>query len=625
RLAITFQPIRREFPEFPGCRDYDVTFRRTLGIRVDVPSGARIRGIQVFTTSPPVRSRLRVELDAGRKAPGKSLRLSGYNAVIGRLEGGPGVRPAGGALRLRHATRRAFHVDVRHMRPAHGYCYDDGFVTFELDGDAFTISMTALEEQGPIWHPGLGVYVARADDATSYAAYRKRIRGATTVAQQVMAHREQSFGNARHCQPRPHPDAFILGWKRARQHFWVEPNGDIVLHRLPFLCWATERTARFLNKGNGRFFFGLQRWCDAGRFNDPPPVLAYNIRLKRDQIALEQKSLAVPLEPPPEDGELAGDETLVAMVRFRLTNVGARPALAELPVGYSSDSRRALGPRGDHVGQDDDMVPVSPRDELSAHDGRLTSQWEGTEAVRAAWVGTMRPKEQGPGVVFQEELRPRETAELLLKIPYIHLASESELSALDALEFDACYEQVRAFWRREGQRGASVRTPEPNINAAYALHEPIVMISDPALPDGSGLVNTSVGTATYGNYSNEACMIQEELDVRGLPDEARRRLEVYIRYQGKGQLSGNFTDFDGLYFGTGGFEGSASYVQSHGWVMWRLAQHYFLTGDADWLRRIAGSLVAAADWVFRQRRNTMGQLPHSRGLGGPRFGGHQPS
>jgi hypothetical protein len=67
-----------------------------------------------------------------------------------------------------------------------------------------------------------------------------------------------------------------------------------------------------------------------------------------------------------------------------------------------------------------------------------------------------------------------------------------------------------------------------------------------------------------------------------------------------------------MYFGAGGYERGA-YNQHHGWVLWRLAQHFLYTGDRDWFAGVANSLRAGCDWVFRQRRLTMQPLPHSRG------------
>jgi len=612
RAEITFRALRGELPEFPGCEEYDVEFRRTLGIRVDAP-GARIRKICAYTVSAPARTRLRVELDAGRRTPGKRITLSGYNARIERVDAGPGVRVEGRKLALRSARRRQFHVTVSHMQPAHRYCYDDGHVTFAMDRDTFTISLSSLEREGPVWFAEQGVYVARAEDETSYADYRSRVKGCRTVAQQVLGRPEQSFGGAYHGQPRPHATSYSVGCKHTRQTFWIEANGDLVLHRDPLRMVRGKDTKRFKNNGNGRFFFGLERWCVCGRFSDPAPVLAYNILRKRGDVLLEQVVFAVPLERSILDAELAPDDTIVAMVRFRFRNTGEQPAAVELPIGYSSDSGRCANRLSAPAGQDDNLVPLSKREELAARDGLVTGARQGEQVLRCAWESTMQPVRKGKGVALAQELAPGAACEAVLKVPYVALDSEAEVAALRELDFERCWEQVRAFWRAEGRSAARVQTPEPNLDAAYAQHLSAVMITDPAMPDDPELIQTSVGTTTYGNYCNESCMIIEELDQRGLHEEARRRLDVWVRYQGTARLLGNFTDYDGLYFGAGGFESGASYSQHHGWVLWCLAEHYFVSGDEEWLRGVAESLVKGLDWVFRQRRNTMGELPHSRG------------
>jgi len=614
RVAVTFKGLRRELRSFAGDREYDVTFRRTLGIRVGAPKADAIRDIAVSTRSEPAQSTLRVELDAGKRTRATRLSFAGYNAVIGKVMPGKGTRLDGECLRLGKATRREFLLHVLHMRPAHPHCYDDGLVTFGLGDDAFTISLSAMGEHGPIWYAEKGAFINLESDPTTFAEYRKSIAGAMTVTERVLNQREQSFGGATHCQPRPHAAAFCVGCKRARQSFWIEPNGDVVLHGRHLKDVPGRDTERFLNDGNGRFFFGLERCCVEGRNPDAPPVLVYNIRLRRGDLAVEQKCLAVPLEKSVSEQELAGDDTIVGLVRFKMRNAGNNPIVAELSVGYSSDSQRALLRLARQSrGQNDDMIPQSLRERLTARDGRILGRWHGKDVLRAAYETTMVPHRRAEGLVFKQKLARGASCELLLKVPYVALDSEKELAALDALGFDECYREVEALWRREGSQGAQLRTPEPALNAAYRLHLPIVLMTDFAMPDASELVNTSVGTNTYRNYANEACMIQEELDQRGLPDEARRRLAIYVKYQGQGAVLGNFTDYDGLYFATGGFEGNSSYNQNHGWVMWRLADHYFMTGDEEWLRGMAGSLVAAADWVFRQRKNTMEKLPNSRG------------
>ena len=608
-LEAGFLPLSRELPD-PA--DYDVPFRRTLGLRVECGETARIRGISVHTASAVTRSRLRMELDAGRRTPGKRVGLSGYNAAVERVVPLRGVVAGAGSLRLGRAKRRSFELLVRHMLPAHRYCGDDGHVTFVLDRETFTISLSALHQAGPIWFAEQGVFLARAEDPTSFADYRRRTRPLRTVAQEVLARPEQSYARAYHGQPRPHPSSYNIGCQHARQTFRVEPNGDLVLERSNVTRIPGRDTARFRNDGNGRFFFGLERWLGISRQADPPPLPAYNVHARLGSLHVEQRCFAAPLVPADPVEPPAPDATVVAMVRFVFRNEGHRPAEARLCVGYSSRSGRSHNPYSRRGDQDDHLVPLAPRERLAARAGQIVGTWRGRRVLRCLFETAMRVERSDGGLAFRRRLRPGESCRLVLKVPYVAPEGAGEIRALQAMDFDHCEAQMRRFWQRPCRGGAEVVTPEPHLNDLHAAHLMHVQITDVAMPEDPALVNTSVGTSTYGNFSNESCMIVHELDERGLAAEARRRLAVWVRYQGTAAQPGNFTDYDGMYFGAGGFE-SGAYNQHHGWVLWCLAEHFFLTGDARWLGHVADSLLAGCDWVFRQRRNTMAPLCHSRG------------
>ena len=92
-VAISFLSLSEEFPD---QHDYPVTFRRTIGVRVDLPSAEPVSSVEVFTRSAPENSVLRVELHPGsrtsdsrtsdnRTSPNR-LRVEGYNAAITAVE-----------------------------------------------------------------------------------------------------------------------------------------------------------------------------------------------------------------------------------------------------------------------------------------------------------------------------------------------------------------------------------------------------------------------------------------------------------------------------------------------------------------------------------------------------------
>ena len=599
-LEITFRGLHREHKEFPDREKYNVTYRRTLGVKVEAPGGETPNAIRVFTRSTPARTTLRVELDAGRRTTGSTVALSGYNARIRSIRALQGVTVRGKSISLGRARKRAFRITVDHMQPAFRYAYDDGHLTFTIGRDAFTISLVSLKQQGAIWFADRGFYICRDDDPTSFKAYRETTAELKTVAQDVVACGEQSLGLAMRSQPRPHALGMVIGWRHCREMFIHRANGDLHLPNWPICLIPSANKDRFLNSGDARVCFGLTDWIVQARYHDPYPTMSYNLRMRRSGIELRQKSFVVPLLHSPARRDPKPNEPMVALVRFRFTNVGTKAETARVPLAYSHECARWL----------ESAEPHAP---IHARGGWIRTPWDGKQVIRTAYSGEMpMSRRDDTTVVFSKKLNPGESCELVLKIPYIALHTDREKRCLTALEFDRSYKRMADSWRRYSY-GGHVHTPEARLNETYRAHVAQVYLADVEMPDGSGLVNTSVGSALYLNYTNESCMILEDLDQRGLHDEVRRRLEVWLKHQGTAYLMGRFRDFNGLFFGAGGLQQGESYNQHHGWAVWYIAEHYFLTRDTKWLQRVAAALVEGVEWVFRQRRETLEPQPLSRG------------
>ncbi len=599
---INFQPLCAELPE---CTDYNVLFRRTMGLQIQADT--QIDEMKVYSRWEPTSTTLQVRLDCGGETSGGIKAVHGYNAVIEGIDG--------------QLSDRSFKVHVSYLQTAMAHAGDCGHVRFELEHDQFTISLDSLTSQGPIWYEPEHIYITRADDPTSFEDYLKSIEGSSTLNERVLATHDQGLGGALMGQPRAHPVSNSIGCKYARQRFWVEYNGDLVLTRSNIDLVTMSDTPRYLNKSDARLFFGLESWRSMGRFADPAPVLAQNLHFVSDGVVCEQKSYAIPLLKS-IDEPLTGDDSIVAMARLRFRNDGFTPTKVELPLEYSDESARSCNRTGaGHYDKNtnDYLVPLSPREPLTIEREKGTtlvySQYDGQKVLRFTIDADndVHISTTDTGLMITMMLAPGASYNATVKLPFIALDRPDELSALMNLNFENGYQQIRKYWYEQAALGTQLRTPEARLNELHAIHPAHVGTADVSMSDEPNLVNTSVGSSTYGNFVNESVMIMQELDERGLHDEVRRRLAVWLKYQGQIGLTGNFSDHDGVFYAAGGFEMGQTYSQHHGWALWGFSDHYFMTRDKDWFMSITPQLIKGAEWVFRQRALTMVPLPHSRG------------
>lgn len=622
--VLRFEPLSKEGVPFNAG---DVDYRYTLGIRVDGVTPEAIERIELYTASKPTRTRIRVMLDAGKPVNVKEVELSGHNCEISNLEAGRGTKPLERSrvgLLEGAPAQRDFLVDVRHLVSPHRFAHDEGLVTFGMADQAFTISMDSLLAQGPIWYEDGGFFVAPASDLTSFDAYRREVRrrgglGRTgeasgmpaaegSIASMVRQMPEQSLSGARLGQPERHPVAMMLGCKYNQNRFRIETDGDLTMEN----GYGSDRAHRF--------FFGMGRWSRVANYTDPAPALIYHVERRNGVLRVHQESFAVPLLKPVGE-DLSADDPTVCLVRFTLRNEGHLPIKATLPIEFSSRSQHTRHPYQDGPRSG---VPAGPRDALTLTnypgtaseanvERLLVSTTDGKLEVRGAIRTSMTVDPNSEALDLRRELAPGDSCEVLMKVARKSISTEQERASLARLDYEALRRQTARFWSDQVSPWAELKTPEPELNAFHKAHLAHQMISDHRMPGEDDLISTSVGADAYGNYGNESTMVIQELEERGLQEEARKRLALWIKYQGTAKLAGRFSEQEGVFYGSGGTEAGESYVQSHGWIMWALAEHYFMTRDKAWLEGIAPNLIRGAEWIMRQRRLTMGQQPLSRG------------
>jgi hypothetical protein len=192
---------------------------------------------------------------------------------------------------------------------------------------------------------------------------------------------------------------------------------------------------------------------------------------------------------------------------------------------------------------------------------------------------------------------------LEFRIPTITLTSEEELAALQAIDIDERTERICQSWRELTARSTQIRTPEPWLNDFYQAHVRHLLVNC-VRELGSDRLHAHVGTYHYGDFPNESAMMISDLDRRGYADEARRCIDMFLHYQGTVALPGDYSDQTGVLYGAGGHE-MGGYNKSHGYLLWLAAEHWRMTRDAAWMEQSAPRLIAACEWIVRQRARTM--------------------
>jgi len=152
-----------------------------------------------------------------------------------------------------------------------------------------------------------------------------------------------------------------------------------------------------------------------------------------------------------------------------------------------------------------------------------------------------------------------------------------------------------------------------------------------------GVSNLRKGELSYMKLALEAPRPIHAMDMVALHDTAAKWLDGFLQRPGD-LADGDFNDGSGsfslgrLFHGTAiiacpggpaiddlpGYPHDESYELVHnggtGRILYDLAEHYFLTGDAQWFKRNQWRMQAAAEWIIRQRDSYMKDVPNRENL-----------
>ena len=413
----------------------------------------------------------------------------------------------------------------------------------------------------------------------------------------------------------------ILGCEANRQEFALRFNGHLFInkkflkpygHDIDKLLWPGMEIQYKFGTGDAPDFREREDGCVQSLKEGYLPIVR-TCWIDRE-IEYKEEAFTTFLDDSISRSLLKrGDEDIVCLMQFRARNTTKGKKKAKI------------------------WFVVQPSEELSFEDGFILAKGRVVlgQTVKNKWKiqkyegplarayidinnkGTLSPKtyveklENTHGIsnaiVYEVELDSYEKETINLAIPFVSLIKNKNL--LSSLRYNEKLREVISYWKNYIDEGMQINVPDPIINDFYKavpIHVAITVDKDPI----SGLYEVPPATYEYGPCGNEACWQIRQLDYRGYHKRAQEYLEAFIQLQGKMPFDGNFKSKEGSFqaCGTYGDEihrGVFAYNLDHGFILSQLAEHYLLTRDEGWLRRVLPNLLKGCEFIIRERVSTM--------------------
>jgi hypothetical protein len=591
--TFTFAPTgEKEFPaSAPG-----VTYRKTLKLRL-VADGDLPRPMRLAAFTDAVYEPLTVRVLFGKPAnPAihvddvETGHLGVFNGTVSAVRPVNGAAVTGNEWKLPALADNGIEADILAAVDRLNPEYDRTIVTVRSRQRPFSFAADEAARGDRILVDDLGVLVVRADDPITLEdcrQYRKEFAG-RTIYSRVFDKPEQTLAHAWEDMPLKRPLYFVHGLPGNRNSMHQNGKGMVSLtgskrwfqlppssKDTPYKKWAGD----FLE-----LYFGFPEDHHVHPRELKRGYLPMLTSWYRDGVlSYEQTTVLDKLDGALDD--VALDDPTVLLMRVRIVNTSATQAAA---AGLFLTDRAENKPE-----------PVFIKGD------RVFATWEGKPCLRYVVRGLDRGTidQQKEGVRWSMTVAPNTTHDLYFLIPSITMENKGAIAALGRRDFEADAARVCGYWDALIGRGCTITTPEPWLNDFYKAHLQHLLVNC-YKEIGSDRLYAHVGTFGYGAYPDESVMMISDLDRRGYHDEARRCYQAFLDYQGTVEMPGNFKSKEGTLYGSGGHE-DGGYNKSHAWVMWGLAEHWRYTRDKAWMEKAAPKLIAACDWVIRERGQTM--------------------
>src|SRR5271157_2600372 len=621
-LAISFT-----FKALAG-KDYQPTFRRTLKLRIQfnskIVSLAKIKDVKIYTTTPCMPSRFSIgaDLDWIDQENFTTSIWNGYFSIKGQP-----------VTDMKVSCTFETPVPIFASPGLEPPSFDGTQVTVWIPGKkTFTFSIDDLKASGFILLPDFHVVVRGEDNSMSWAeavsttiarqietcgsqpdtAEHPSLQG-KTVYERLFELPEQEYSRVNGNFIGKQPMNFVLGCEGARAKCAVTTSGNFYTGTkfikkvqgpdTPRLYWSKtfSKIGKMISVDGAPAGYNLTGTMQDRKLMDGYlPVLLTTWGLPGG-VEVMQEAFATLVNGIQAGVLPEGDADVVILEKLVLSNISDDDHVVDLVIYFCE--RDTI----DDLAVPEPMLARLAVANLDGQDGYAVSFWkknapEYTFIVDAG--ADIMPVTEGandmPSIELSLQIPAGESKELRFKYPLLATPEEIVRDQLARLDYGEQKDRVIEYWKDRIAGSASIDVPNDEFSAFYKAHVYHVLVTNDR-EIGSDLVFGRVGSFAYGTFTNEVCMIAMDLDKRGLYDEARRMLDVFVKYQGTQGLLGDYDDMNGVFFGANGYESGAGYNQNHGFVLWAMAEHARLSGDIEWYKQHADSTIKACDWISRER------------------------
>ena len=181
-----------------------------------------------------------------------------------------------------------------------------------------------------------------------------------------------------------------------------------------------------------------------------------------------------------------------------------------------------------------------------------------------------------------------------LLLPYDLPRSEGARAA--GISASAAKADVAEHWNSFLARGAQFRTGVAHLDNLYRTCVVNILLMRTRYPgaaaDGGDLYVVKPGAGIYDNFwTRDGSYIATSLGLAGYPDENEQSLRLFWQHGLKGVLASWGQQPAGFW------QSPIAQWDSNGQALWALVQHFQLTRDREWLKRVYPSIRKGGLWI----------------------------